>query len=116
VFFFLLELMPAFEDLGGGDDSFFAKNMGVTTDKFFGQLLGDCPEVEGFTFPGKLGMKDNVEEHIAKLLPKGVIIPFIDGFQEFVNFLQNHGAQGAVGLFAIPRASVGASQAGHDFR
>ena len=64
-FFFLLELMPAFEDLGGGDDSFLAKNMGVTTDKFFGQLFGDRAEVEGLTLLGELGVKDDVEEDIA---------------------------------------------------
>jgi len=114
-FFFLLELMPAFEDLGGGDDSFLAKNMGVTTDKFFGQLLGDRPEVEGLTLLGELGVKDDVEEDIAEFLPKRLVIALVNGFEKFVDLLQNHRPKSPMGLLAIPRAALRTAQAGHDF-
>jgi hypothetical protein len=40
-FFFLLELVPSLEDLGGGGDPFFSENMGVPTDQFFRQFSGN---------------------------------------------------------------------------
>jgi hypothetical protein len=61
-------------------------------------------------------VKDDVEEYITKLFAKGLIISFIDGFQELINFLQNHGPKSPMGLLSVPRASAGASQPGHNFR
>ena len=55
-----------------------------------------------------------MEEDIAELFLEGVVIAFVDGFEEFVDFLQNHGAEGAVGLFAVPGATAGTSEASHD--
>ena len=55
-----------------------------------------------------------MEKNIAELFLEGVVIAFVDGFEEFVDFLQNHGAEGAVGLFAVPGATAGTAEAGHD--
>ena len=63
---------------------------------------------------GELGVKKEVKEDIAELFLEGVVIAFVDGFEEFVDFLYNHGAKGAVGLFAVPRAAAGTSEASHD--
>lgn len=36
---------------------------------------------------GELGVKKEVKEDIAEFFLEGVVIPLVDGFEEFVDFL-----------------------------
>jgi len=77
-FLSLFELMPALEDLLGGGEALFSKNMGVAADELFGELLGDFLEIEGAALLSQLGVKNNVEKDIAQLFLKGLIVFLID--------------------------------------
>lgn len=113
-FLSLFELMPALEDLLGGGEALFPKNMGVAADQLFGELLGDFLEIEGAALLSQLGVKNNVEKDIAQLFLKGFVVFLIDRFEQLVNFLEKHGAKSLVGLLLVPRATTGSAEAGHD--
>jgi hypothetical protein len=79
--FGFFKLMPALEDLLGGGEALFSKNMGVAADQLFGELLGDFLEIEGAALLSQLGVKNNVEKDIAQLFLKGLIVFLIDRFE-----------------------------------
>lgn len=112
--FLLLELVPATEDLRGVSQLFPAKDVGMPADQFFRQFPGHSAEIEGFSFPGQLGVKKDVKEDIPQFFPEGMIIPLVDGLEELVYLLQNHGTERAMGLLPVPRASPRATQSCHD--
>jgi len=88
--------------------------MGVTLHQFFGEFLGDFLQVKGPPLAGQLGMENDVEENVPELLPEGVVVPLVNGLEEFVDLLENHGPKGAVCLLAIPRATFRPSKPCHD--
>ena len=112
--FGFFKLMPALEDLLGGGEALFPKNMGVAADQLFGELLGDFLEIEGAALLSQLGVKNNVEKDIAQLFLKGFVVFLIDRFEQLVNFLEKHGAKSLVGLLLVPRATTGSAEASHD--
>ena len=79
--FGFFKLMPALENLLGGGEALFSKNMGVAADQLFGELLGDFLEIEGAALLSQLGVKNNVEKDIAQLFLKGLIVFLIDRFE-----------------------------------
>ena len=88
--------------------------MGVAAHQFFPKFPGHGFKIKSFPLLGQLGMKNDMEENIAELLAEGVVIPLINGLEEFVYLFQNHGSEGAVVLFPVPGAAFRAAQPGHD--
>lgn len=115
-FFLLLQLVPASENLGGIPEFFPAKDMRMAAHELFGQFPGHGLKIESFSFPRQLGVKKNVKKDIAQLLLEGVVITLIDGLEQLVHLLQDHGAEGAMGLFPVPGTTPGTTQSGHDPR
>jgi hypothetical protein len=60
-------------------------------------------------------MEDDVEQDIPEFFPEGVVVPFIDRLEEFVDLFEDHGAKGSMGLFSIPRTAFRSSEPGHNF-
>ena len=114
-FFLLLELMPSLENLGGSGNPLFAKHVGVSANQFFRKFPGDGFQVEGSALFGQLGMENDMEQDIPEFLPEGVVVPFIDRLEEFVDLFQNHGAERSMGLLSVPRAAFRATKASDDF-
>jgi len=112
--FLLLELVPAAEDLGRVAEFFPAEDVGVAADELVGQFAGDGLEIEGPPLAGELGVEEDMEEDVAQLLLEGVVIALVDGLEELVDLLKDHGAEGAMRLLLVPRTTARAAQASHD--
>jgi len=112
--FLLLQLVPAAEDLGGVTEFFPAEDVGVAADELVGQFAGDGLEIEGSPLAGELGVEEDMEEDVAQLLLEGVVIALVNGLEELVDLLKDHGAEGAMRLLPVPRTTARAAQASHD--
>jgi hypothetical protein len=112
--FGFFKLMPALEDLLGGGEALFPKDVGVAADQLFGELLGDFLKIEGVALLGKLGVENNVKKDVPQLFLKGLVVFLIDRFEQLVDFLEKHGAKSLVGLLLIPRATTGSAEASYD--
>ena len=88
--------------------------MRVSPDEFVGQLPGHGLKIKGLSFARQLGVEKDVEENVPQFLLEGVVVSLVDSLEQFVDLLEDHGAEGAVGLLAIPRATPRSPQAGHD--
>ena len=108
--------MPTLEDLLGGNEPLFAKNVGMAADQFFGQSLGDLAKIEGTALLGQLGMENKVKKDVPKFLLEGVIVLLVDGLQQLVHLIQHHGSEGLVRLFSVPWTALGATKASHDLQ
>lgn len=113
-FFLSLQLMPTAEDLGRIAEFFPAEDVGMAADELVGQFAGNGPEIEGFPFAGKLGVEKDMQKNIPQFLLEGMVVSLIDGLQKLVHLLEDHGPEGAVGLFPVPRAAARATEPGHD--
>ena len=112
--FGFFKLMPALEDLLGGGEALFPKDVGVAADQLLGELLGDFLKIEGVALLGKLGVENNVKKDVPQLFLKGLVVFLIDCFEQLVDFLEKHGAKSLVGLLLIPRATTGSAEASYD--
>ena len=112
--FGFFKLMPALEDLLGGGEALFPKDVGVAADQLFGELLGDFLKIEGAALLGQLGVENNVKKDVPQLFLKGLVVFLIDRFEQLVDFLEKHGAKSLVGLLLIPRATTGSAEASYD--
>lgn len=110
----LLDDFPLLEHLVAGLEFLAAKDVGVPVDQFVGDGTGNVVEVETVGFAGELGVEDDLQQQVAEFLAQGGMVAGLDGVQDFVGFLDQIVAQRPVGLFAVPRATVGAAEALHD--
>src|SRR4051812_37652998 len=62
----------------------------------------------------QLRLKDDLKEQIAELLAVLARVVEVDGFEDFVRFLDEEGLERLESLLAIPRAAVGCQQLLHD--
>jgi hypothetical protein len=60
-------------------------------------------------------MKNNLQEEVSQLFSQFTVIRTINGIEYFVGFFYYIGLQTLVGLLAVPRAAVLASQFSHHF-
>jgi len=51
---------------------------------------------------------------VAEFFGKFGVVAGVEGVQDFVGFFDQVGAEGGVGLFAVPGAAAGGAEAGHD--
>ena len=112
--FFFFDGVPVADNfvcVGGVD---VAEDVGVAADEFFDDAGGGGAEGEFAALGGELGVEDDVEEEVSEFFAEGGGIGGVDGVDDFVAFFDELGAEGSVGLFAIPGAAAGAAQDGHD--
>jgi hypothetical protein len=60
-----------------------------------------------------LGVEEDLEEEVAEFIGEFGVVGGFEGFEDFVGFFEEVGAEGHVGLFAVPGAAVGCAEAGH---
>ncbi len=69
-------------------------------------------------FPGLLAqlcLKDDMQEKVAELFVQRFGVVVVDGFEDFVGLLNQHGFKGVAILLFVPRATVRPAQPRHDF-
>jgi hypothetical protein len=84
-----------------------AEDVRVAADEFFAGVLRGVLEGEGATFGGQVSVENDLEKEVAEFLTQIGVIGFGDGVDRFTGFLEETGAEGLMGLFAIPRAAFG---------
>ncbi len=89
------------------------KDVGMAADELFHGLGDGIHQAEITVFHGDLGVEDDLEQQIAQLAAQVVHIVGVEGRQHLVGLFEEAGAQGFVGLLAVPGAAVGRPQAGH---
>jgi hypothetical protein len=96
----------------GGVD--VTEDVGVSADEFFAGVARGIFQGEGATLGGEVGMKDNLKEKIAEFFAEIGIIGIADGVDGFAGFLKESGAEGFVGLLAVPRTALGRAEEADD--
>jgi hypothetical protein len=87
----------------------------MAVDQFAPDAAHHVRQVEPAGLAGDLGVEDDLEEQVAQFLRQCALVVRVERVQHFAGFLQQVLAQGAVGLFAVPRAAVWGAQAGDYF-
>jgi hypothetical protein len=110
----LLQEFPVAEDFGGGFGVCGAEDVGVAADHFVVDFADDVVDGEAALFGGDLGVEEDLEEEVAEFFGEFGVVAGVEGVQDFVGFFDQVGAEGGVGLFAVPGAAAGGAEAGHD--
>jgi len=108
------EEFPVAEDLGGGFSLDVAEDVGVAADHFVVDFADDVVDGEAALFGGDLSVEEDLEEEVAKFLGEFGVVAGVEGVEDFVGFFDQVGAQGGMGLLAVPGAAAGSAEAGHD--
>ena len=62
---------------------------------------------------GDLGMEKHLKEQVAKFFGKFSIVLSVEGFENFVGFFNEVGAESGVSLLTVPGTATRGAQAGH---
>lgn len=101
-----LEALPgAFEQVGGAG-FVVGEDVGMAADEFGADAFGDVAEVETAVLFGDFGMEDDLKEEVAEFFAEFGGGAVGDGVEDFVGFLEQVGAEAAVGLGEVPGAAV----------
>ena len=76
-------------------------------------MLADRIKIKHPTLPRQLGMEYHLKEQVSQLLGHLHIIAGLDRIHQFIHLFHRMGAEGAVVLLAVPRASVRSAKSGH---
>jgi hypothetical protein len=106
---------PVLDDLLCGSCGFVPENVRMPAHQLVAYLVDDGVDIEAAGFLCEVSMKDDVEENISQLFGKAFEIARLDGFEHFVDFLDQHGLERIEVLLLVPRTAVRTSQRGHDF-
>ena len=100
--------------VAGGDRRFFSKDVGVAADQLAIEAGNHIRDGEVTRLVGHLRIKEDLEQEVAQLLAKvGPMAP-LDRVEDLVGFLERIFPYGVEALLAIPGASTGTAQPGHD--
>jgi hypothetical protein len=111
---FPFQEFPVAEDFGGGFGVDLAEDVGMAADHFVVDFADDVVDGEATLFGGDLGVKEDLEEEVAEFFGEFGVVAGVEGVEDFVGFFDEVGAEGGVGLLAVPRAAAGSAEAGHD--
>jgi hypothetical protein len=111
---FLLQEFPVAKDLGGGFGFDVAEDVGVAANHFVVDFADDVVDGEAAIFGGDLGVEEDLEEEVAELFGEFGVVAGVESVEDFVGFFDEVGAEGGVGLFAVPRTAAGSAETGHD--
>ena len=105
-------MFPIAEDFGGGVGAGGAEDVGMAANHFFVDFADDVGDVETVLLVGDLRVEEDLEEKIAKFFSEFGVVGGIESVEDFVGFLDEVGAEGGVGLLAVPRAAAGCAKTG----
>jgi len=111
---FFFQEFPVAEDLGGGFGIDVAEDVGVAANHFVVDFADDVVDGEAALFGGDLGVEENLEEEVAEFFGEFGVVAGVEGVEDFVGFFDEVGAEGGVGLFAVPGTAAGGAETGHD--
>jgi hypothetical protein len=107
-------LLPLAQDRARVGRVAVAEDVRVAADKFLAGVLCGVLESEGAALGGKVGVEDDLEQKVAEFLAEVGVIGIGDGVNGLAGFLEESGAEGFVGLLAVPRATVGRAEEADD--
>src|SRR6185369_3220890 len=87
VFLRSFDFFPVHPDLVHVFDFSLSENVRMAANQFLRDVPRDFVEIERAPFLRKLAMKDDLQQQIAKLLLKLVVIAGLNGIEQFINFL-----------------------------
>jgi len=111
---FLFEEFPVAEDFGGSFGVDLAEDVGMAANHFVVDFADDVVDGEAAVFGGNLGMEEDLEEEVAEFLGEFGVVSGVEGVEDFIGFFDQVGAEGGVGLLAVPGAAAGRTEVGHD--
>jgi hypothetical protein len=91
-----------------------AEDMGMSPNELFAGMARGVLEGEGAAIGGEVGVKDDLEQEVAEFFAEVGVIGIADGVNRFAGFLEESGAEGFVGLFAVPRTTFGRAKEADD--
>ena len=115
-----LDLLPllhyfARRDLARRRDAFRrAEDVRVPPDELRGDLAQRVADGEAPIVGLELCQEDALEEQVADLSAKRVVIGAVDGVEHFVGFFEHERSQALNRLLAVPRASIRSAEPPHD--
>ena len=83
--------------------------MRVAANHFFIDFADDSGDVEAPFFVSDLGVEEDLKKEIAEFFGKFGVIRGVEGIEDFIGFFDQIGAQGGVGLLAVPGTTVGST-------
>lgn len=112
--FRFLDRLPLLEDFRAVAGRRRAEDVRMAAHELVVDGSGYSIEIEFAGFTCHLGMEDNLQEEIAKLILEGFRIARIQGVESFIAFFNEVVTDGLVRLLAVPRASARTAEARHD--
>lgn len=109
-----LDDFPVAKDFGGVLGALVAEDVGMAANHFLVDFGDDIGNGETAFFVSDLGVEKNLKEEVAKLFGEFGVVGTVESVENFVSFLDEVGAQGGVGLLAVPGAAVGSAETCHD--
>ena len=109
-----LDCLPVVYNVTGRGRFLVAKYVRVPSDEFFRDAIDHIVDPEFAQLFPEAGMEDNMQEEISKFFGQSAVILRVDGFEDFVDLLDEHRLQRSEVLFLVPGASIGSPQPGHD--
>jgi hypothetical protein len=100
--------------LGGGFGFDVAEDVGVAANHFVVDFADDVVDGEAATFGGDLGVEEDLEEEVAEFFGEFGVVAGVESVEDFVGFFDEVGAEGGVGLLAVPGTAAGGAETGHD--
>src|SRR5947209_9309077 len=88
--------------------------MGMAVDQLAREPIEDDVDRKGTLLLRHFGIKEHLQEQIAKFTGEFMPVAVVDGFENFVGFFQGIRFDGIESLFAIPRAAARGAEAIHD--
>jgi hypothetical protein len=83
--------------------------------KLIGDPIGDLIKMKSTFLTCHLGVQNDLEQNVTKLLEKRFVILIIDRVDEFIALFQQMRLERRVSLLAVPRAAIGRPQFGYYF-
>ena len=91
-----------------------AEHVRMPPDQLVGDVAGNLLKIKGAAFPGQLAVEHHLQEQVSQLLFQFVVVPGLDGVEQFIDLLDRMPAQRHVVLLPVPRAAPGRPEPGHD--
>ena len=110
----LFQEFPVPQNLRRGPGFDFAEDVGMPTNHFIVDFADDIMDRETALFGGDLRVEEDLEEEVAQFFGEFGVVAGVEGVEDFISFLNEIGAEGGVGLLAIPWAAAGRAEAGHE--
>ena len=109
-----LDDFPVAQDFGGVFGTLFAEDVRVAANHFLIDFADDVSDGEASFFPSNLCVKKDLEKEVTQFFGEFGVIGAFKCVENFVGFFDEIGAEGGVGLLAVPRAAGGRTETRHE--